>query len=590
MIKRLYLSNCFSHHDREFIFENGVTTITGPNESGKSLIPEMIRYCLFGVEALRGTSDDYKKLVAELDFEVREQLYRVHRDRRKTMLQKWGNNAWVDYATSITAVNKKIPEILGYQGTVFDVANCVKQGEVEALGNMISSKRKEMVDQTIGLNHIESLIEWAGQQSRFAKGEAEAIENTMSPPIEPEKPADYQPSQQLQLRHSELDTLVKEKKTLEGWLSHERKQPTKPQCDVTETATELKAVVEARDKIFGKTQTLELQLKQLPESKFTATQLDEKDEHLSSYRKWEHKQMHLAKGVNKCPKCGYEWHIAADILKEFENVKEVGKPNFDERTLRKLKDDFELAQQRNGIEEQLKALVIPEDRSSDYHKRSAYEISLPKYEQEKIDYDDFATQYKTKQNRLTELDGIEEKRDSVHSSFTSATNYERDMEKFEGLKKSYEKSLKIVTEKKELAEQYQKVKKALQKLKSRIKGYLVPSLNSVSSKLLSEMTGGVRNQIEIDEEFNIKVDSQPLQTLSGSGKAVANLAIRIGLGQVLTNKVFSVFMADEIDASMDDERAEYTAQCLRRLSSNIAQIFLVSHKRPEANYYIDLHS
>ncbi len=123
MIKRLYLSNCFSHHDREFIFENGVTTITGPNESGKSLIPEMVRYCLFGVEALRGTSDDYKKLVAELDFEVREQLYRVHRDRRKTVLQKWGNNDWVDYATSITAVNKKIPEILGYQGTVFDVAN-----------------------------------------------------------------------------------------------------------------------------------------------------------------------------------------------------------------------------------------------------------------------------------------------------------------------------------------------------------------------------------------------------------------------------------------------------------------------------------
>jgi DNA repair exonuclease SbcCD ATPase subunit len=92
----------------------------------------------------------------------------------------------------------------------------------------------------------------------------------------------------------------------------------------------------------------------------------------------------------------------------------------------------------------------------------------------------------------------------------------------------------------------------------------------------------------IDEKFNIKVDGQPLQTLSGSGKAVANLAIRIGLGQVLTNKVFSIFMADEIDASMDNERAEYTAQCMHRLSDNISQIFLVSHKRPEADHYIDL--
>lgn len=34
------------------------------------------------------------------------------------------------------------------------------------------------------------------------------------------------------------------------------------------------------------------------------------------------------------------------------------------------------------------------------------------------------------------------------------------------------------------------------------------------------------------------------------------------------------------DASMDEERAEHTARCLRRLTGTIAQIFLVSHKRP----------
>src|SRR5262245_43467351 len=61
------------------------------------------------------------------------------------------------------------------------------------------------------------------------------------------------------------------------------------------------------------------------------------------------------------------------------------------------------------------------------------------------------------------------------------------------------------------------------------------------------MTGGRRQSIRVDEEFDVTVDGQPLNTLSGSGKAVANLALRNGLGQVLTNNVLSLFVGDEID-------------------------------------------
>jgi hypothetical protein len=45
-----------------------------------------------------------------------------------------------------------------------------------------------------------------------------------------------------------------------------------------------------------------------------------------------------------------------------------------------------------------------------------------------------------------------------------------------------------------------------------------------------------RQSIVVDEEFDVTVDGQALDTLSGSGKAVANLALRLGLGQVLTNR------------------------------------------------------
>lgn len=129
---------------------------------------------------------------------------------------------------------------------------------------------------------------------------------------------------------------------------------------------------------------------------------------------------------------------------------------------------------------------------------------------------------------------------------------------------------------------------ALKDLKVEIKKFLVPSLNKVASHLIFQMTGGKRSSITVDEDFNIQVDGQELSVLSGSGKAVANLAIRVGLGQVLTNKVFPVFMADEFDAAMDTERAEHTAECLANLSKEIGQVILISHKKPEADHYIEL--
>jgi DNA repair protein SbcC/Rad50 len=54
--------------------------------------------------------------------------------------------------------------------------------------------------------------------------------------------------------------------------------------------------------------------------------------------------------------------------------------------------------------------------------------------------------------------------------------------------------------------------------------------------------------------------------------------------------VFSLFMADEVDAAMDEERAEYTAQALRRLTTMVTQVILVTHKRPETDRTIALAS
>ncbi len=86
-------------------------------------------------------------------------------------------------------------------------------------------------------------------------------------------------------------------------------------------------------------------------------------------------------------------------------------------------------------------------------------------------------------------------------------------------------------------------------------------------------------------------DGQRLDTLSGSGKAVANLALRLGLGQVLTNNVLSLFVGDEIDASMDDDRAGDLHNCIQGLAGKISQIIHISHKPGvEADWSLTLNT
>jgi DNA repair exonuclease SbcCD ATPase subunit len=192
------------------------------------------------------------------------------------------------------------------------------------------------------------------------------------------------------------------------------------------------------------------------------------------------------------------------------------------------------------------------------------------------------------QTRLATMFNVENALEQVRTRYMACHFYEMQVTQHSVAAAKYAQGLALVATAKAGAAEYRKAREALVGLKATVKSHLVPSLNKVASVLLSQMTGGVRNVIAVDEDFNIKVDGQALDELSGSAKAVANLAIRIGLGQVLTNRVFGVLLGDELDAAMDEERGGFTADCLRGLTGRIPQVILVTHKRPEADAYIEL--
>ena len=241
------------------------------------------------------------------------------------------------------------------------------------------------------------------------------------------------------------------------------------------------------------------------------------------------------------------------------------------------------------VREEYNRLVVPPDPSNDLRLRQRYEDLFARFLVDKGEWELLQVQLRDNKVRLEEIGDVTSQIVTLVQMKNEAIEYEARSKSYLDAKDRYDQNLETLNEEKKRLDQLDKAAKALKTLRSKIKMHLVPSLNKVASEYLNRMTGGERRHVEVDEDFDaIVVDGQRLETLSGSAKAVANLAIRLGLGQVLTNRVFSVFMGDEIDASMDADRAGYTAECLDGLSKMISQIILVSHKRLEADHQIEL--
>lgn len=168
------------------------------------------------------------------------------------------------------------------------------------------------------------------------------------------------------------------------------------------------------------------------------------------------------------------------------------------------------------------------------------------------------------------------------------SQYDSKVERYEDEMAQYKHSIAGVAEQEDQLEELTRARAALKDVKARVQSHLLPSLNKVASTLMSEMTGGTYQSVEVGQDFEVTVDGQPMRTLSGSGKDLANLTLRIGLGRILTHRVLPVMMLDEIDSAMDDERASFTWQCIQRITPHIGQVLQASHKELDAQSRVEV--
>lgn len=625
----------------EVDFEKGFTCITGPNESGKSMILEMLRYGLFGTEALRGATKDYKKINDDVTFSVRGKTYRVVRTLRDATLYEGEEPV----AKGTKPVNARIIEIFGYGLKVFDTAHSCNQGEIERLGDMKATERRQMVDNVIGLNVIDGLSKWLADTALDHMRQADAMEDQLIVPEKPEVPQGLRPIEEIDTELVSVTEQLARRNELVGWLSQTRTAPTEPTAPVISETIE---VLQKEQSRLETKQALQRKLSGYQQSSFTTEQLDEiqgqheayaayqesqargprpkltldeikvHEDALDVYARWQaHKRM-KDQGDITCPCCGEDFAVVEEI-RGLHIPDTMDKPIYDQQTLNTerrrnaawenftgdepppaTKPTLSIAQigverskltlvnERQDIERQILALGDPRDTTASIKALRTYEMGLEAYKVASKDYLSYLEERKSKEALLATLADVAHDHQRLVSERDTAMQFAHQLKTYEQQRATYEAMIVRIDAEREKENHYRAASKAVKELRSRVKEYLVPSLNRVSSHLLRVMTGGKRSSLLIDEDFNITVDSQPLNTLSGSGKSVANLAIRLGLGQVLTNRVFPVFMGDEIDAAMDADRAGNTAECFKNLTDNIAQVMLVSHKTLEANHFIEL--
>jgi DNA repair exonuclease SbcCD ATPase subunit len=268
------------------------------------------------------------------------------------------------------------------------------------------------------------------------------------------------------------------------------------------------------------------------------------------------------------------------------------KPGLTLAQLETIERDIILITERKRLETELAPLEVKFGKLQDFEQmlswRLAYEASLDRFHADTKAFMAWEVEVTEKRRRVTEIAPVALRVIALRQSLVAWDIYNAALVRFAKDEASYTTGMTRVVQLETEASQYRLVHEAMTRIRSKVKQFLLPSLNRVASVLMARLTGGARTSVIIDDEFEILVDGQKVNTLSGSGKACANLAIRIALGQVLVSGVMSVFLGDEIDGSMDSFRAEETALTLRNLVNTVSQILVVSHKNPEADHKIIL--
>lgn len=122
----------------------------------------------------------------------------------------------------------------------------------------------------------------------------------------------------------------------------------------------------------------------------------------------------------------------------------------------------------------------------------------------------------------------------------------------------------------------------LDKLRADLNDRIRPELESLASDLLSLMTDGRYNVLEVSESYSavIRDDGELKPVISGGEDDIVNLALRLAISQMIADRAgqsFSLLILDEVFGSLDETRRNNVVSLLQNLKNRFEQIILITH-------------
>lgn len=119
-------------------------------------------------------------------------------------------------------------------------------------------------------------------------------------------------------------------------------------------------------------------------------------------------------------------------------------------------------------------------------------------------------------------------------------------------------------------------------LRTELNDRLRPELSELASGFLETLTDGRYAELQLDEEYAVRVleDGLPKAVLSGGEEDLCNLVLRLAISQMIAERAgqaFSLLILDEVFGSLDESRRDNVLALLRRLHDRFEQVMVITH-------------
>lgn len=611
-------------------FAPGINVLQGKNSSGKSTVIEMLNYSLFGSIALRSAISTYDKAFeVETVLSINNVTYKINRTTKDSQIYMFDitSDKYLILATGITPVNEYLKGLLTYDYKIFSLTNFCKQHELLKLTSCSPKELINLIEVVSGLDSsyklLLSLKESRKECKAVIKSLGSTLDNSSSLNLDFQENADYESllkentdvlnnfNRVLQNNYESSQTIT----TLYNTFIKIKNKRNKILSDLNDATSQIdtgyteSSLKDNKDSILLYKSTLSnlnrsLSTYNKPDTTYSnsfldvQTQLIEQNKEYEEYIRIKNK-LEASKII--CPNCEHSFHFESEDSLEPDQVIEVAPvaPVLTLREINNLRDWNAKVNDYNSLVEEIRA---HEESYTTQLTTSFINNQLALYESVRqqnslLEYVD--TEYSELLSNLDSYVDIkqEELEDSILNKVNEITDeYETSLEEFNNfknyldLKRQYIQQQDVIASfqdnlntNKENLLTYNLLFDVLEDVKKTIQQESFPVLNSVASDILSQITGGERNKVFITDTFKIEVDDNDIDTIEGSGKVIANLALRVALLSTFYKDTFLVCLFDEIDESLHEDRFEYMEESFNKLAEQGYQLILSSHK----NYSVD---